>query len=471
MARTVVVVPDRWSPRGEAACEPRGHKPLMVWQGIPGESARVRLTQSGQNQAQGEFLSATRPHKHRVKPPCAKVTHCGGCPLMHLSVEGQRDARHQLVRWALDDAGLRDVELGKWHASPDGLEDFRHVVKLGFGHSDHGRTRVGAWARHTRAIVAIPDCNVAIPSLRKAMMSLAHHTIRLDVAPYVEGRGLLRAAVFRASRTTGEMLLTLVATRRNRILEELAEEVARGVPELVGVWLHINGEPGNAMYSRDDRGAVKVRHLGGKEWIEERLDGIVYRIGPGDFFQTNPAVAEVLYRRTLERLDLKPDEAFVDLYSGVGGLALAAAAKTGFALGIEEVDGAVQRAREAARINRVPAEFLAGRVDQLEPELGQRIGGTGAVVAVDPARRGLEEGVIETLVSLEPSRIAYVSCNPRALARDLSVLVKLGWQVGSIDLFDMFPNTPHVECLAIVTPPAGAEPTRTRRAPRRTLVR
>ena len=472
MARTLEVTPDGWLARGEAVAHRGRGNPMVVWGGIPGEAGQVRLLHNGSHQNHAEWVSAASPDQHRVVPPCDRYTPCGGCALMHLDAVGQEQARRNLVRAALDSEGLRDLPIGAWHASPGGLASFRHVVKVGFGKSDIGRVRMGAWGRNSREIVPIPQCTVAAPVLRKVMVSLAHHTIALGIEPYDDARrrGVLRAAILRASHSTGDVLVTLVAARRDPMLSELAEEVARGAPEITGIWLHLNDAPGNALFSRDAFGSVGTVPLVGREWIEERLDGVAYRIGPGDFFQTNPAMAEVLYGRVVDLLDPTERDAVLDLYCGVGGVALMAARRAGFALGIEEIDGAVKRAKEAARINRLPAEFVAGSVRETIPEIASRLQGTGPKVVVDPARRGLEDGVADAILSLAPSRIAYVSCNPKALARDLVEFRARGWTVRPIELFDMFPNTPHVECVAILDPVIANE-TPTRRAPQRKLAR
>lgn len=429
-----------------------GRHPLAVWSGIPGEEARVRVVQQGQNQDLALFVEAETPSEYRVEPVCERYTLCGGCPFMHMNPAGQERAHRALVRAPLDQEGLGGLKLGAYHASPDGHEDFRHVIKLGFGYSDQGRMRVGAWGRRDRAIVPIPRCNVAHPVLRSVMVALAHHTIELDIRPYdaASDQGILRAAVLRVSRATGEVLVTLVVGRRIRQLQDLAEAVAGQVSAVTGVWVHINDEPGNSIYARDEAGAVPVLPLVGKATIEERLGDVTYDIGPGDFFQTNPAVAEVLYKRVVDQLDLPSGAPVVDLYSGVGGVALQAAARGAWALGIEGIEGAVNRARSAARRQSLQAEFLNARVEDVLPELPRRLGGKRPIVVVDPARRGLEPGVIDGILALDPVQVAYVSCNPRALSRDLARFVAAGLAPGDIELFDMFPNTAHVETLVVL---------------------
>ncbi|TVQ87331.1 MAG: 23S rRNA (uracil(1939)-C(5))-methyltransferase RlmD [Deltaproteobacteria bacterium] len=471
MGQDVRVTPESWTARGEARVRGASGRDLLVFGGIPGEPADVWVQHSGQHQALGLWRSSPTPHEHRVEPPCDRYTPCGGCPLMHLDQPGQERARRALVRAALDGEGLDDVTLGAWHASPDGEDAFRHVVKVGAGYSDHGHVRVGAWGRRSRSIVPIPKCPVATPTLRRAMSSIAHHVIELGIKPYdpESDRGVLRAVVARQSRSSGEVLLTLVVGRRVRALVDLAEALAQDVTEVVGVWAHVNDDPGNAIYSRDEDGAVGVRPLLGRSWIEDVLNGVSYRIGPGDFFQTNPSVAEVLYRRTLDGLKLVSDSAFVDLYAGVGGLALQAASRGVWSMGVEGLEGAVLRARDAAHRNELTAEFVCGDVGALLPDVKRRLAGRRPMVAINPARRGLEEGVVERLIDLEPRRIAYISCNPRALAHDLASFRAHGYQIGEVELFDMFPNTAHVETLVVLT---GEDPDApTRRAPKRRVVR
>jgi len=391
---------------------------------------------------------------------------------MHMNPEGQWAARRAIVHDALKSHGLDDLVVGEQYDCPDGHSDYRHLVKLGAGFSDEGRIRIGAWGRRNRAIVPIPKCNVAAPILVKTMRALAHQVVDMKIRPYDAewDEGVLRAAVLRASRATGHVLVTLVLGRRIRELRDLADNLSDEVSNVVGVWIHNNSEPGNAIFHRDEEGVVGVSALSGQSWIEEVLNGVRYRVGPGDFFQTNPSTAEVIYRRTMERIELSKDDSFLDLYCGVGGLALQGAAKAGWTMGVEEVNGAVTRAQESARINGLTAEFRADSVIDALPDLKRRLEGRGPVLTINPARRGLEEGVIDGIIDLKPRRLAYVSCNPRSLARDLTHFKDAGWSIGEIELFDMFPNTPHVESLVTLEPP-GAMNVKTLRPPKRRVVR
>ncbi len=472
MSRSIKATLNRWTFRGEAVVEPPGMRPLVVWQGIPGEDATVQVVRNGKNQLYAHWMKARAPHDDRVHPVCERYTPCGGCPWMHLREEAQQEGHRSLLRRALDKEGLEEVEIGALHKSPDGLHDFRHVVKVGFGRSQNGNLKLGAWGRHSRHIVPIPKCVVAAPILNKAMALLAHLSIELEIEPYdlESGKGVMRAAILRASRTTGKVLITLVAGRRSQELATLAERLEMGLPEVVGVWLHLNDDFGNNLFQRREDGGVGVKHLAGRSFLEEQIGGIRYRIGPGDFFQTNPSVAEPLYKRTVERLELQAEEAVLDLYCGVGGLALQAEPHVSYVLGVEENVGCIRAARETANRHRSKVTFLAEEVQEALKSQTSRFKGTPHVVIVNPARRGLEEGVVGGIAALEPRRVAYVSCNPKAFARDVKRFQTRGFTMDSAEIFEMFPNTPHMEILIVMTGPVSKEGT-TRRSPRRKVVR
>mgnify|MGYP002639667059 CR=1 FL=1 len=468
--RDDVVTPDSWMPRGEALCSD-SHPPLAVWQGIPGESCLVHVYAPGNNRGLARWEKAVRqPHPHRVDPPCERYSVCGGCPWMHMDAEGQRSARLDLVRAAYAEYGLQAHAPTELRASPDGLAGYRHLAKFAVGRSDRGNPRVGAFGRSTRNVVSIPDCPVITPVLREAMHTVAHLVIEQDIWPYdpEKQKGVLRYVVMRQSRATGKLLVTLVGARKSPKFEDLALALTQKLGSVAGVHLHVNRSPGNALFEAGEDGGIPTVRLEGDRHIEEHVAGLRLPIGAGDFFQTNPAVAELIIRDLEEWIPA--DVAVVDLYSGVGGLSLAAARRAGWALGVEVVETAVNRARGAASLNSVPAEFLVGEVVEVLPEIRRRLSGRQPMVVVNPARRGLEPGVIDGILALAPQRLVYISCNPISQARDLGALVERGFTVVHTRAYDMFPNTPHVEVMAVLSGPGGA-PQASARPPRRRVVR
>ncbi len=467
-----IVRPDTWMPRGEALCLST-RPPMAIWQGIPGERAEVHIYHVGRNRLLARWNRAIDGRNpNRVEPPCSRYSSCGGCPLMHLNRRGQYSARLDMLREALGVLKHRPP-VDRVVPSPDGLSDYRHVVKLAVGYTDIGRIRLGAFGRNSRDIVPVPDCLAVTPTLRRAMKAVSHHVIHMRVMPYDHNqrRGLIRYVVLRQSRASGQLLVTLVAVRWSRILEDLAQEISLSLPEVTGVHLHVNNGPGNAIFNADGTGVVGTRKLNGQSWLEEEVLGNRLRLGPGDFFQTNPAVAHLLYREVVS--NLLRDRPLLDLYCGIGGIALGGIRKTGWAMGVELNSSAVDRARESASINRLPAEFTSGLVQDELPEIGKRITGVQPNVVVNPARRGLEEGVVDRILEVNPARVIYVSCNPRTMAMDLARFEDSGYLVKKLVPFDMFPNTSHMELVAVMdgknvetTSRAGRK-----RGPRRRMVR
>jgi 23S rRNA (uracil1939-C5)-methyltransferase len=468
--RDNVVTPDVWMNRGEAICTGL-HPPVAVWQGIPGERCQIHVYGRGKNRSQARWETALgKPHPHRVEPPCDRYSVCGGCPFMHLNAAGQREARLALVRAAYEQYGLGQHAPKELRPSPDGLEGYRHLVKLAVGRSDRGSARVGAFGRSTRNVVPIPHCSVITPTLRELMGLVAHTVREQDIWPWDPEleRGVLRYVVMRQSRSTGKVLVTLVGARKSPKFRDLAETLVQQHGAVTGVHLHINSSPGNALFEPAEDGGIPTVRLEGDRLIEEAIAGLRLPIGAGDFFQTNPAVAELIMR-DLEGW-IPTDRPVLDLYSGVGGLSLVAARRAGWALGVEAVETAVKRARSAASLNGLPAEFLVGEVLDSLPEIRRRLAGRAPVVVVNPARRGLEPGVIDGLRELSPSRLVYISCNAVSQARDLELLGEAGFGVHHSMAYDMFPNTPHAEVMAVLKGPSGG--TRpSARPPRRHLVR
>ncbi|HMV69080.1 MAG TPA: 23S rRNA (uracil(1939)-C(5))-methyltransferase RlmD, partial [Myxococcota bacterium] len=427
MGQHVALTPDRWTPQGEAEGRYRGH-PVRVWGGIPGERAEIKLVTPGERAHIASWQSAERPDPHRVTPRCDRYHVCGGCPIMHLDLAGQHAAQRSMVIDALRADGLDDVVVGEVEALAGGDEDYRQEIKLGVGWSEQGALRVGALGRRSRSIVPIPRCYVVAPILRFLMGTVAHHVRELDLRPYAPERdtGVLRAIMLRASRSSSEVLVTLIAGKRVKALDALAEAIASAAREVIGVQLHVNDTTGLGLFMRDPDGTIPVSLLSGRGWVEDTIDGISAHIGAEDLFPSNPAMAELVLRGTLDGLALRPDEPVLDLIAGVGTYALAASRVTGWVLGIEEVSGAVDAAREAARRNNISAEFLQGRAEALLSTLTARLGDARPVILANAGRKGLDADVGDAILALRPRRMAYLSSNPRAMAHDLRRLREVG---------------------------------------------
>ena len=350
---------------------------------------------------------------------------------------------------------------------------YRCVVKLVAGKGKRGDLMLGA--RNDRGhVVDSSKCPTVTPLLREMIGVVTELAREADLRPYTEEHpNGLRYIILRQSRATGEILVTVVASHRSRFLEGFAESLMEAPFPVAGVGLHLNVQPGNAFFDRGADGVVRAQRLAGRLTISEISNGLEYSIGVGDFFQINPTLAEKLQSDVLEVSKSYRDYPMIDLYSGVGFFTVGLAKIHGWAMGIESVASAVRRSQTNAERNKVNIDAVADLVDYAIDEhvetVPRLIGDASPCFVVDPARKGLEDGVVDRLVSFNPAAVLYVSCNPATLARDVALFRSHDWQLTALSGYDMFPQTQHVECFAVLSPPPGAE-LKAKRAPRRKRV-
>ena len=188
----------------------------------------------------------------------------------------------------------------------------------------------------------------------------------------------------------------------------------------------------------------------GKEWVEERMDSLRFKVSPVSFYQTNPGQAQRLYQKVLELAEPKNTDVVYDLYSGTGTIAQFIASKCRMVIGVEYVEAAVRDARTNAQINGIEnARFFSGDMAAVLNEEFADVNGKPDVVIADPPRAGMHPSVLESIMKLAPEKVIYVSCNPATQARDIAVL-KDKYQVFEIQPVDMFPHTHHVENIAVL---------------------
>jgi 23S rRNA (uracil1939-C5)-methyltransferase len=228
-----------------------------------------------------------------------------------------------------------------------------------------------------------------------------------------------------------------------RAVERFAEQVLTRGPAVTSL-LHGMTDRKSSVAFTD-----RVRVLSGEPVIRERLLDLTYEIGPNTFFQTNTRGAELLFGQVLEWTGGRPEDTVWDLYCGAGALTLPLARTARRVIGVELVPEAIAAAERNARNNGIDnVDFLGGDIRERLLELPERPG----VVVMDPPREGVHADVLEAVAGAGPRRIVYVSCNPATLARDLALLSELGYRTEAVQPVDMFPHTPHVECVARLAP-------------------
>lgn len=396
------------------------------------------------------LVSVEAPSPARRPPACKAFGACGGCVLQHLAYDAQLDWKRRRVAQALAErAGLADTAVNACVAAPRPL-GYRNKSKLVAAHAGDAGLVLGGYAPRSHQVVDLAGCRIAEPPLDETAAALRAILEEAGVRPYDErtSTGDLRHVVLRSNHA-GEVLAVWIAARPLPDGPVLARRFRDARPEVVGVVEHLNRTRGNALFAEDDGG--NERCLDGAGTLEEQIDvgsrTVRLTLSPGAFFQTNRTVAALAYAAIARALAVRPTDRVVDAYCGVGGIALLLAPDAAEVIGVESHQGAVASAAASAARNGIAnARFIAGDAAKALATIDR-----ADLVVLNPPRKGCAPAVLAEVVRLGPRAIAYLSCDPDTLARDLAVLTGRGYRCPHVTPFDMLPHTPHVEALAVLS--------------------
>lgn len=378
---------------------------------------------------------------------CPHAPSCLPCPYRGVGYRDQlARKRHRVAAAVAAYPTLSTIEIEDVVGSRD-LFGYRSVAKLAVRRARDGSLRAGVYAPGTHRVVDAERCAVQQPAISEVLVAAIQEAPRFGIEAYDERRGTgeLRYLVARWSAWKRRVLLVLVTAKRDDSrLRELTRRLGRRAPVLGGVVHNYNAEPGNVILGRH------YATLRAPDTVVERFGAIEIEASAGSFLQVNPWTARRIYETALEWAAPTRDDDVVDLFCGVGPLALHLATRAKLVVGIEEAPSAIHDARENQRRNRLyNARFEQGRAEDVLPRVRERLP-KAAVVTLNPTRRGASPAVLAGLVALEPERIVYVSCDAGTLARDLDRLAGLGYRARRLRPFDMLPQTEHVEIVALV---------------------
>jgi 23S rRNA (uracil1939-C5)-methyltransferase len=419
---------------------------VFVRRGLPGDTVRARVTKVQRRHAEALATEVITPGPQRVEAPCAHYPACGGCRFQDLAYDAQVATKEQWVRDSLQRlAGLVDPPLAPIVPAASQFH-YRNKMEYSFAQHEDGPTlglhRAGRWDE----VLEIEKCWLT-SDVGNAIRNCIREWAREEKLPAYDQEtheGYLRHLVVREGRNTGQALVQLVTSRGERFDRERLIEVLTEIPEVKSIHWSVN------------LGVSEVTNLPsellwGEEAIEEEIGGLRFRVRTNAFLQTNTEMAERLYGIAREFAALTGGETVYDLYCGIGTIGLSMAPKAMTVWGIEISEESVACAIENAELNSIGnAAFFAGNVGEVLQELRGRAGDPDVVV-VDPPRAGLAGKALRRLVEIGAPRVVYVSCNPTTLAGDAKRLADdYGYRLTRAQPLDMFPHTPHVECVALL---------------------
>lgn len=419
---------------------------LFVPDSLPGETAEIQVVHTKKDYGYGRVKKMIETSPERVDPPCEIYGRCGGCQLQHLSYVGQLNyKRKQVVDAITRIGGLEGIEV----LPTLGMDNpwiYRNKAQVPVSNRD-GELIAGFYQKRSHRIIEMDHCLITDESVDEIIQEVKRIAKDTGVEPYNEEthRGALRHIIVRIGRETGEVMVVLV-TKTNDLphRKNFISGLTTKFPQIKSIAHNINSKRTNVIYGDE------TRTIWGRDVIYDKIGSVKFAISARSFYQINPTQTRVLYEKALDYAELTGSETVIDAYCGIGTISLFLAQKAGKVYGVEIVPEAIEDAKINAELNGLTnATFEAGKSEDVIPAWYKQ-GIKADVIVVDPPRKGCDEALLQTIIDMKPRRVVYVSCNPSTLARDLRILEDGGFKTVEVQPVDMFPQTTHVECCALL---------------------
>ena len=434
---------------GEGIAKIDNKYPIFIEGALKGEKVKVRIVKVNKNFAYGKLMEVLEVSEERVNPPCAIYKRCGGCKLQHASYKAQLDFKWDRVKDCVSKIGKLDPSIVKY---PLGMEEpwrYRNKVQLPIG-LINGEVKIGFFAPRSHDIIDMESCLIQDEIGDKVVKLTREWIEKFNIRPYnVDGeydeKGIVRHIMIRRGFTTNEVMVVLVTNGENLPhKEEFVDLIVKNIPGIKSVIQNINSKKTNVILG------LESKTLWGEDTISDYIGDFRFNISPLSFFQVNPIQTEVLYGKALEYANLTGNEEVFDAYCGTGTITLFLSQKAKKVYGVEIIPQAIDNAWINAKENKVEnVEFFVGESEVVIPDLINK-GVKADVVVVDPPRKGCDKKLLDAITNIDAKKIVYVSCDPSTLGRDLKVLEENGYKTLEVQPVDMFPNTAHIENVALL---------------------
>lgn len=310
-----------------------------------------------------------------------------------------------------------------------------------------GQLEIGFFRRHSHDLVPLTNFFTTDPEIDRVLVAVRDILRKYKVPAYneIHNKGEVRYLDVRRSKATGEIMVILVCLHKDfPQLPKVAAEISN-LKDVVSIVLNYNPKKTNVILGKKDYLVF------GKSQITDKIGDVEFKISPQSFFQINSLQTPRLYDLAIKKANLSPDDVVIDAYSGIGTIGLSVAKHVKAVRGIEIVKDAVEDANENAKLNGITnAKYVTGKAEEIMPRWANE-GLKTDVIFVDPPRKGLTPEFINAAVKTGPKKVVYISCNPATQVRDLELFKEHGYSFDEISPVDMFPQTPHVESVAVLT--------------------
>lgn len=434
---------------------------VFVPYGAPGDVAQVQLTRKKHSFAEGRIVRLIAPSPLRQEPFCEHFGVCGGCKWQHLPYDYQLKCKQQQVVDALERIAKVPIPPINPILGSKLTTYYRNKLEFTFSNKKWLTTEQLNSGEHFSTRDAV---GFHIPGAFDKVLDIKHCWLQEDISNEMRqfirqlaidkgysfydlrnNCGLMRMLMVRTASTGEKMLVIVFGENDKDAIATVMQAVGERFPQLTSLMYVVNTKLNDSL---SDQEFILYQ---GRDYIEEEMEGLRFRISPKSFYQTNSLQAYELYKVARRMAALTGQELVYDLYTGTGTIANFVSRQARQVVGIEYVPEAIEDAKLNSRVNGIDNTlFYAGDMkDVLTDDFVARHGRPDVMI-IDPPRAGMHEDVVNVILRAEPRRIVYVSCNPATQARDLALL-NVKYQVVEIQPVDMFPHTHHVENVVALT--------------------
>ena len=379
------------------------NKLCFISYALPDEICEIELVKDKKNYSEGKLINLITQSSSRIEPTCPYFYLCGGCHLMHLEYNKQLDYKKEKVKELLNRFGKIDIDINK--INYDKEYNYRNKITL------HVKNKkLGLYKEETNDLIEIDKCLLVSDIINNLITRLKEFISNYD-------NSITEIVIKNTSLS--EVMLVINGECNKELLINNFKDI-------------------NSIYLNDDL-------IYGKNSITEIINDLYFEVYPRSFFQVNYNVMLKMYNKAIDYYKSNPNLKVLDLYCGTGTIGISISKYSKYVLGIEvNSDAVISANKNKTRNNIVNIDFICGKVeDNIDS-----INGIDSIV-VDPPRAGLDKYTMDNIIRLNPSSLIYISCDPVTLARDLNIL-KDNYNIKEIEVFDMFPNTYHVETVSVL---------------------
>lgn len=421
--------------------------PLFIENALPGEKVEALVMKVGKKYGFAKVLKWLEFSSDRNEAIQGELLRTGIADLGHLTYEKQLEFKRKQIQDLLKkNSHLTDIKVAEVIGMVEPV-GYRNKAQIPV-RKVNGQLETGFYRKHSHDLVPIEDFLIQDPVIDQIVIKCRDLFRKYGLNAYDETAktGLIKNVIVRRGFYSHEVMVVIVTTKPKIFrIEQLIEELVAEFPEIKSVLQNIHPDNSNNILSDD------FNLLFGQEYITDTLLGNQYYISAPSFYQINTEMAEVLYQEAFRLADLSKDDVVIDAYCGIGTIGLSIANQVQQVYGVESVAEAIDDAKINAKLNGIEnVSYRVGRAEDIMPEWVSE-GVKPSVIIVDPPRKGLAEGFIESACEVAPDKIVYISCNPATFTRDVARFAENGYKLQEVTPVDLFPQTHHVESVVLMS--------------------